>query len=49
LQRPLDVGRAAQRFAHPLAHGRPLDEQLHQVEAAFDVGALGQWCGDPLG
>ena len=49
LQGALDVGRAAQRLAHALAHGRALDEELHQVEAALDLGAVGQGSGDPLG
>ena len=29
--------------------GRPLDEELHQVEPALDLGPLGERRGDPLG
>ena len=49
LQGAFDIGRTPQRLAYPFAHGRPLDEELHQVEPALDLAALCKRCCDAFG
>ncbi len=49
LQGALDVGRAAAPRAPRSRTAGALDEELHQVEPALDLGAVGQRRGDALG
>ena len=49
LQGAFDIRHASQRLAHAIAHRRPFDEELHQVEPTFDLGPVGQGRGDALG